>query len=267
MQAEARATSITAMGDEMATRMQEISGTNGISGVDLAAFKDNITKQQGEVSKFVQTGQMSTKDMEGLAKYQADMAKYQYNMSQEGVKINPADLPKLQNYLGGESAYKTKVATTNVKVAEGNLQGAKDNRKEKEIGVFGHIGNFFSDVFSGKMTNPIGMATGKTAMGMVNNEVVKAVENNAQKELDAANAQLKEVTSLKTTQTQGSAFLAKQNNAMLGILSTSLLYQQATAEAAEKPITINGKALNKSLLNQNSTSYGLGPTPGLFNVK
>ena len=56
----------------------------------------------------------------------------------------------------------------------------------------------------------------------------------------------------------------KQNNTMISLLSTGLLYQQATAEASEKPITINGKTLNKTLLNQNATSYGLASTPGLF---
>jgi hypothetical protein len=69
---------------------------------------------------------------------------------------------------------------------------------------------------------------------------------------------------LKTTNTGQNSLLMKQNNTMISLLSTGLLYQQATAEASEKPITINGKTLNKTLLNQNATSYGLASTPGLF---
>jgi len=265
MQAEARATSITAMGDETANTMQDLSKTGKISGVDASTFKTVLSSDQAAVTKLLQAGKLSETEMKGMAQYQADLVKYQYNL-QTGIKIDPKSLPQLANYLGGEKVYKKKVGEANQMVATDKLTNAKTKQKEEKTGYMGMVSAAFADIIP-TIGSIFGGEGGKAAINakIANvklDESVKLATAEAKKadeQLKAINADTKKVDELKKQNTTDSGWLYKQNNTLIGILSESLIVARETALQGEKPINLDGKKVDKQLLNRRETQYGLGP--------
>jgi hypothetical protein len=267
IQAEARATSFTALNDEMANTMQDLTKTGKISGVDASSFKTKMSSEQAAVTKLLQSNKLSEKDMQGLAKYQADMVKYQYNMTQTGVKLDPKDLPTLAKYIGGEQVYKKKMGESNQMIAKDKLTSAKTEQKEGKIGFMGYLATGFKDLLPTLLTAGIMPAMPKATMSamVTNDKLEKSVQlataeaKKADEQLKAINADTKKVDELKKQNTTDSGWLYKQNNTLIGILSESLIVARETALQGEKPINLDGKKVDKQLLNRRETQYGLGP--------
>ena len=276
MQAEARATQFFANSDETATRLQDIGNTRGMSGVDIRGMTSTIQSQTQQVGKLISNANMTTDEMKAVAQYQADMVKYEMKLSDKGVKINPDDIPKLANYLGGETKFKEKIGKANVDIAKNDVENAKENVKANSPGFWGGMWNAVQDV----LFDPVRIAS----MGLIPGNVLKSKSYQAgvnqaaaegdlaakQKQLKAAESQLKaiqddskKVDDLKKANSGDNSHIAKQNNQLIGLTATLVQQNNAILEASGKPITLDGKKLNTTLLNQNIKAYGLGNTPSL----
>lgn len=263
-------------GNQKGLGMQDLKGTGGMKPADVKTMLAGFEAEKQGLINAASAGALKADDPR-LAQYAAQMAKFD-------LSKNIKDFPKAVDYFG--DSIKTEIAKLQGANGKG---GALANTKAqvKKAEAFKEEEGGWWNKLKGITAMGVGLSTMNPAIiqaGMSKVTSAKAADlslEQAKKDLENQKGQLAQLQdankwltqdaasmeALKTTNSGQNALLMKQNNTMIGLLSTGLLYQQATAEASEKPITINGRVLNKSLLNQNSTSYGLGTTPGLFSTK
>jgi uncharacterized protein YjbJ (UPF0337 family) len=263
-------------GNQKGLGMEDLKGTGGMKPEDVKTMLAGFNAEKQGLMSAASAGAIKADDPR-LAQYAAQMAKFD-------LSKNIKDFPKAVDYFGETIKSEiTKLQGTNGK--GGSVASTKGQVKKAE--AFKEEEGGFWNKFSGVVKQGMGWATGNmglAAAGAAQSATAKAADmqldqskrnlenqSNQLAQLQDANKWLTQdaasMEALKTTNAGQNSLLMKQNNTMIGLMATSLQYQQATAAASEKPITIDGKTLNKSLLNQNSTSYGLGNSPGLFNVK
>lgn len=256
-------------GSQKGLAMENVKGTEGMKPADVKTMLAGFEKEKQALMASASAGVIKADDPK-LALYAAQMAKFD-------VSKNIKDFPKAVDYFGTQVSTEIAKLSGSGKEAGkgGTIKTATQDVKKAET---------FQDKASGFLTKAWGvmqMGMGMQVQGAATLGVAKTADmqvdiakrelenqKNQLTQLHNANAALTKdaasMDALKTTNTGQNSLLMKQNNTMISLLSTGLLYQQATADAAEKPITINGKTLNKTLLNQNATSYGLASQPGLF---
>jgi uncharacterized protein YjbJ (UPF0337 family) len=274
MQAEAASGFIANMfGTQKGLTMENLQGTAGMKPADVKMMLAGFETQKQGLMSAASAGAIKADDPR-LAQYAAQMAKFD-------LSKNIKDFPKAVDYFGTQISGEI----AKLKGADGKGGTVKTTTQQvKQAEAFKEEKGGFWNKFSGVVKQGMGWATGNmglAAAGAAQSATAKAADmqldqskrnlenqKNQLSQLQQSNAILSKdaasVEALKTTNTGQNSLIMKQNNTMISLLSTGLLYQQATAEASEKPITINGKTLNKTLLNQNATSYGLASAPGLF---
>jgi hypothetical protein len=272
MQAEAASGMLANMfGNQRGMKMEDLKGTEGLKSSDVKTMLAGFEEQKQGLMALTSAGVIKADDPR-LANYAAQMAKFD-------LSKNIKDFPKTVDYFGTQLS--TEIAKLKGKDGKGGsiktAEAQVKNQEKNEGKIFWQKAMGWATAATGLYTaSPTLIAAGQSQISSATTKQ-KSLED-AKKNLEAQKLQLKQleetnrslvkdaanVEALKTTNTGQNGLLMKQNNTMISLLSTGLLYQQATAEASEKPITINGKTLNKTLLNQNATSYGLASTPGLF---
>jgi hypothetical protein len=275
MQAEAASGMLANMfGNQRGMKMEDLKGTEGLKSSDVKTMLAGFEEQKQGLMALTSAGVIKADDPR-LANYAAQMAKFD-------LSKNIKDFPKTIDYFGTQLTTEISKLKGGKDGKGGTVQAAGQEVKKAQV-VAEEKGGWWNKLV-GATKMGIGITTGNPILAsMGQSQIAQAsiadknleqakkgleTQQNQLRQLEETNRSLVKdaanVEALKTTNTGQNGLLMKQNNTMISLLSTGLLYQQATAEASEKPITINGKTLNKTLLNQNATSYGLASTPGLF---